>query len=111
METTMNKPEEKTGKECQCWGCRNLSHWGCKDHSGHYGHKFFAVRWILGIIILLAVFSLGVKIGEFKEYAYKAGGYGYGYDYGHNYMMNPYYNTCNGSGYMMPYGNDSRYQW
>ncbi|MEW6617034.1 MAG: hypothetical protein AB1333_01285 [Patescibacteria group bacterium] len=31
------------------------------------GGKHTLLRWIFGIIILIAVFSLGVKVGEFKS--------------------------------------------
>jgi len=30
------------------------------------GHRHFWLRWLLGIIILAAVFCVGVKVGEFK---------------------------------------------
>ena len=32
----------------------------------HGHHRFFWLRWLLGIIILAAVFGIGVKVGEFK---------------------------------------------
>lgn len=53
---------ENNNQQTQC--C--MSGW-CK--SGKHG----VIRWILGIIILIAVFSFGVKLGEFK--AYMKGGY------------------------------------
>lgn len=64
----------------------------CPWHSG-YGHRHFLLRWVLGILILIVVFWLGVKFGEIRGY------FGYGY-YGypsHRNMMYPYY------GYGQPY--------
>lgn len=49
----------------------------CDMHHGHMGH--YGMRWILGIVILLLVFWLGMKLGEFKsivESNYGFGGYG-----------------------------------
>lgn len=37
----------------------------CGAGAGGY-HRFFLLRLVLGILILVIVFSLGVKIGEFK---------------------------------------------
>jgi hypothetical protein len=37
--------------------------------------RFFWLRWLLGIVILVLVFVVGVKIGEFKS---QFGGMGYG---------------------------------
>lgn len=41
--------------------CKMCGHgrWGCC-------HRFFWLRLVLGLIILAAVFCIGVKIGEFK---------------------------------------------
>jgi hypothetical protein len=43
----------------------------------HAGGKHFLIRWILGVAILFIVFSIGMKIGEFK--ASIEGSY-YGFD-------------------------------
>jgi hypothetical protein len=42
-----------------------------KFHKMHWhgmccGHRFFWLRWLLGLIILAVVFCIGVKVGEFK---------------------------------------------
>ncbi len=65
---------EENNKKCDCLLCR------------HGKHTWF--RWILGIVILWAIFALGVKIGEFKymvkdglrgSYYGMMGGYGDSY--------------------------------
>ena len=64
-----------------CHGCgmnggHNIMGHGCgMGHSccgggmfHHCGGKHLVLRWILGIIILVSVFCLGVKLGELKGY-------------------------------------------
>lgn len=54
---------KRDDKEC----CRNMCEnelckkWCCSEK------KHILLRWILGIVILVVVFSLGIKIGEFKS--------------------------------------------
>ena len=43
-----------------CGQCGGNGQWG----GGHHGH--FLLRLIIGLVIIGAVFSLGVKVGEFK---------------------------------------------
>ncbi len=73
------------------------------------GRRHFLLRWILGIIILGAVFSFGVKLGEFKAFfregygpAMMRGGYGGSRDYYMNSMMFPGYGTDLDSNYYGP---------
>lgn len=66
----------------------------CEECCGHchmhgMGGKYHLLRWVLGITIMLLVFWLGFKLGEFK---------GYFDDYG-------YGKGCFGRG-MMNYGTD-----
>lgn len=59
--------ETNDGKMCSCEMCQGY---------GRYGyHRFFWLRLILGLVIILMVFFLGVKIGEFKGYF--EGNFGY----------------------------------
>jgi hypothetical protein len=55
----MNKGGMNHGQGCTCGMC-----------GGYYtnGHRMgiTLLRWLLGIIVILMVFSLGVSIGEFK---------------------------------------------
>lgn len=44
---------------------------------GHHGRDHMVIRWLLGIIILIAVFCLGVEVG--KLHSMLRGGYGRGY--------------------------------
>lgn len=69
---------------CRCFGCCGAG-FGMGMH--RYGLGFMVLRLLLGLLILLIVFWLGVKIGEFK------GMVGYGYDSGmhHRYMIRGYY--------------------
>ncbi len=68
-----------------------------KNHPWHHGHygRHFALRWILGLIILAIVFCVGVKVGEFKAALW---GGGYGSPYFNHHMRN------------MPYGSGMMYQ-
>lgn len=73
MFTEEQKNNSEHGKEECGWKC----------FYGH-GHKYFLVRWILGIIILAIVFSIGMMAGELKGYLRS----GYGYDgYGGHFRM------------------------
>lgn len=62
-----------------CWG----HHEGCKKH--------IWLRWILGIAILVFVFSMGVKLGELKALFNGDRGYG-NRDYGYKMMRGGYLN-------------------
>ena len=33
----------------------------------HHGERYFALRWILGVAILVIVFAAGFKLAEFRE--------------------------------------------
>lgn len=71
----------------------------CEQCAAHGGfHKFFVLRWVLAILILLTVLYVGIKIGEFKGYFESSiDGYGSGYN---SRMMNGNY-----PGGMMRYWN------
>ena len=49
----------------------------CEMHHGY--HRYFFLRWVLGIVIILIVFWLGLKIGEFKGYFESDFGYSTGF--------------------------------
>ncbi len=54
------------------------------------GGKCLVGRWILGIVILLAVFSLGFKLGEFKSRVENGeSGYGRRMMYGQSWQNSP----------------------
>lgn len=73
----------------------------CGEHCLHgFGHQHYVLRLILGIIILVAVYSLGVQVGEFRgslrsEYGYGRHGMMWGNEYGGAYptMMGRWINT------------------
>lgn len=77
MNDNMDKQEGSTenpmpfNKSCKMCGTGMCCH----------GHRHFWLRWLLGIIILAAIFCIGVKIGEFK------GAFGRDYDNQQGYMM------------------------
>lgn len=56
---------------CKCGMCMGSKMGLCGSCGGHH-MGFHILRWILGILVLVMVFSFGVKIGEFKE-AFEAG--------------------------------------
>lgn len=77
----------------------------CKSHHGTdccgpYHYPFRILRWVLGLLIIFIVFSVGVKIGEFKGSI--EGDWGYGY--GHRGMMIRYGqpNMYYGGDYFIP---------
>lgn len=87
----MNKTSQQHPEGCSCGMCS--SHHGCC--CGHHG-RYIWLRWLLGILILVIVFWVGVKVGEFK-----GGAYGWGYQsYGSHRMMN--YNPMMMHGQGMP---------
>jgi hypothetical protein len=49
------------------------------------GHRHLILRWILGLVILVFVFSFGMRLGEIKA-AFEYGGYG-SMGYSHRSMM------------------------
>lgn len=73
-------------KENPCEHCSS-SCYGM-DHMHGMGGKYHLLRWLLGIAILLIVFWLGFKLGEFKGY-FSDNGYGFGRSHGWR-MMNSY---------------------
>ena len=63
----MNKGQQTQGS--------NMNHGMCHMCN----HRFFFLRWILGLIILAMVFGFGVLVGTLHG-AFDRGGYGEGYD-------------------------------
>ena len=71
------------GPACSCGSCGMMGRGMCGMCGGR---RFWALRWLLGLVILVIVFWLGVKIGEFKGSF--EGGYGfYGRMSRHGMMM------------------------
>lgn len=72
--------EENKGKSCEncCGNCCSMG------HMHGMGGKYHLLRWMLGIAIIIIVFWLGFKLGEFKGY-FDDYGYGKGHGWG---MMN-----------------------
>ena len=64
MDQPNNNMNNNHPQGCMCGMCKghNMSGTCCGGH--HMG--IYVLRWILGIIIILMIFSLGVSIGEFK---------------------------------------------
>ncbi len=58
------------------------------------GKHIVLIRWVLGIIILVIVFSFGIKLGKFASFV-NQGYYGSGYGYG-SPMMQGYYGSPRG---------------
>lgn len=66
-----------------------------EEHNHKDHEQYRAWKWIVGILILLAVFGVGFACGRFSAFF---GGYGYGYGYP---MMGPWMMY---GGYGYPYG-------
>ncbi len=70
-----------------CHSCGQES-MGGSNCCGQSHHRHFLLRMLLGIVILMIVFSLGVKIGEFKGMFENEG-------FGNHRMMRSNYNYDN----------------
>ena|SRR3989344_5328831 len=74
--------KEESGKKCElCNGCGGghcLGHW----------HWHTLLRWVLGLVIIVMVFKLGIKVGELKSLIMGSGNLGY-YQTGSYYDNNP----------------------
>ena len=70
-----------------CPACGECGHGYCGQCCSRHGNYF--LRWILGIVILLLVFWLGVTVGRFSGLV-KYGNFD-GYGYGSHRMM--YFNA------------------
>ncbi len=89
---------------CKCPMCQGKM---CGMCGGCYGHSCWhhVIRWILGIAIIVIVFSFGIMIGELKASFTEGFGYpmmrvsSYGGGYGAAYPMMQ--NGYNGYGYGM----------
>ena len=57
--------EKENGKNNKC-NCSMCCHHGHGDLTSSHG-RHFILRWVLGLVALFMAFSIGVKIGEFKE--------------------------------------------
>lgn len=75
--------DENKGQMSQSQGC------GCRMCGHGHGHGNFALRLVLGLIILWCVFWLGMQIGEFKGSLES----GYGNYGGYSSMHNMYYRS------------------
>jgi hypothetical protein len=58
-----NQSNNQHPEGCKCWKCQGQGACGyCKKHSCWY----HALRWALGIIIILVVFWLGLSLGRLE---------------------------------------------
>ena len=73
MEDDMNKASESA--EAANSSCK------CGKYGLMCGHRHFLLRWLVGVVILVIIFCIGVKVGEMKS------GFGYGHHYRGGYNM------------------------
>lgn len=66
------------GQGCMCPNC------GGNHAMMGFGHKYFLIRLLLGLIILSMVFWIGMQIGEFKGAFERSD-----YSYSRHMMMSP----------------------
>ena len=71
------------GNWCNCGMCQGWKHGMNGMNRWYGGHGHFLARMLVGLVILLMVFCLGIVVGEFKG-ELRARGYGYG-----QYQMMP----------------------
>lgn len=71
---------------CECIGYPG-HHWMCGGMESWHKGKFMLLRCILGMIILLMVFLVGLKVGEFKG---SIEGGSFGTFHGHRMMWRGY---------------------
>ncbi len=89
MDENMKDQNQNMGQCDNCGRCSN-----CGGHGGRWmcGHRcFFPMRLVLGLIILVIVFWVGFKLGEFKGAYIGDSGFGlnnYSGNYGFRLMMN-----------------------
>jgi hypothetical protein len=60
MNENMSKEQVSQNGQMPSGMCPMCGHGMC------HHHRFFWLRWLLGIVILALVFSVGIKVGEFK---------------------------------------------
>ena len=70
--------DNKHCEEC-CGHCCGMG------HMHGMGGKYHLLRWLLGVAIIIIVFWMGFKLGEFKGYFANSDGY-YGRGFGHGMM-------------------------
>ena len=72
--------DENKRDNCDVCGAGPAGRCGsCGMYRNYFGHK--VLRWVLGIIIISWIFSIGVKFGELKVMIEQNS------PYGHNFMM------------------------
>ena len=91
--TYMEDKDKKEGMDdCSCMGCKARGMFNGKTGCGWGWHWHSLIRLFFLIILVALVFSMGVKLGEFKSEF--RGSYGRGY-----------YGDFRGRGMMYPDGN------
>lgn len=83
---------------------QNNNHQHSDQSCQWHGHRYFFLRWILGIIILIIVFSFGFKLGEFSSFINGGENYGYG-----SMMENGYWNPAAHCNMMWPVYQNQNY--
>jgi hypothetical protein len=77
-----NRPEG-----CKCWMHDGSCCGMCAGCHGWHGGAWMLVRIVLAIVIVIVVFALGVKLGEFKADISNMIGWHGGYSGGYQMMM------------------------
>jgi hypothetical protein len=60
MKKDMGHPDSYNCNSCSMMGRNMCGMCG--------GRRFWAIRWLLGVLIIVVVFAIGVKVGEFKAF-------------------------------------------
>ena len=73
MEETNNQPSKTTGPipNTMCTNCNGMQMCMCGSGRNGYngfGRRFFFLRLVVGFLLLMAVFFVGVKVGELTGY-------------------------------------------
>lgn len=90
-----NEEETTCGMRCSSCAARNESCCSCsmcRKWPGHHDGGCVMLRWVVGLFILIGVFLLGVKVGEFKaRVSDQVWSFQSEADYGPGYMMRRIY--------------------
>ncbi len=77
---TENEQKEGAPNVCKAGGCGKCGMGGMGCGCGMGGHMHMhPLRWLIRIVVIAAIFFLGMKMGELRGMLLSTGGYGHRY--------------------------------